>query len=967
MSNTARKTRKIILHSLIAAGSLSLAACDGGKVDSAGTNAPTSGSLSNPPDTSSDLRSNDGVLISQLSAGAKVCFDINNNSRCDTLEPSTLATEDGSFTLSPGKSPATLIAELVDDSGSVVRLFAGANSPTVSALTTVLHWSAKARPNLPLKRVEDDLKQLLGVTDLDSSAPVKEASEEPAPVATKPVITARVNAPDIASADTTPVDTAATDTAPTEATITEDAAAEELPSHASIVRQSIELLIAKNAAAAQTDALAAGLDPGMNANQTLLSRLVADQSLTQLALLAEAINTTENADPKTIVDSLPEAKWPADDITLAMQMFAGDSPMEADPIALLEDGLSDLIKQCKTPTSCEVQQRTQLLDDDMKLSLEKHTVFADGRREGSSRYLHEVSNLVLSADGEWKTLDTSGMATVTRSSEYSAEMTDGNNDTYELRATARSIADTPVAPLLDKMGFEAGDLPMALRSFGKKAKLISLQREQKNDRYELLFQPSEGTLGGAAAEQALGQAEITLSRLQEDVKRTENALREVQFSSDISAENAELTQAEVDALTTAKSAVADALTEAQAALEVASGANDSAEETVALIEAYTSVLADAVDKVAALTVLDTDAKTALTAAESVQQTASSALEQATSAYDAVNVIATTAADAPATTDTTTDSVVAEATVIDPAVLAGAEDDKLKAERDLIVAGAALVEAQEAADNTASALETAKAEKDDAELALNEANSTPANTTGSEVALQEAQLLVSANETNLALIEQEIEQAIEDATAAEELADTDAALLSESQASLDKLLSKQTKATDDLAASQAAVASNTETTVGSGCEETLPAQSAENYNCTAIERRIGTAPATAVPTLSELTATSSSLTLLKLHPDHAVTMLSADGANQGSAAWHGTDDTYDATDTSLPLSQWTKQEVNGVQLITITVPDELQEAGQATELLMAEQDNYVRPGVVVHAGEIVTESLLNEEALEAILP
>lgn len=982
MSLSTRKAWHLAAQSLIAAGALTLAGCDGGQVGEPASDGLSgdglagdglAGDLQYP---NNELRTSDGTLISQRSAGAKVCFDINQNRRCDTLEPNTTASADGKFSLIQDKSPADIIAELpADQNGTIVRLFAHASSPTVSALTTVLHWSAMSNPTRPVDQISAELEQMLALNDLDSSAP--QSFEAP----DSPPLEENLDTP---LSDENPSEEAAQEETETEelAESVEETTADESFDEVPVVdplantRLSIELLIAKITKAAETDALAAGLDPGMDANQSLLNMLVADQSLQQLPALAALLLDSDGADAQAMVDSLPDTQWPADDIILAMQMFAGDAPMEADPITLLEDGLNALMKQCADAADCPIQQTALLLDDDMNLVFEDSLMFSDGSLEDVASMGYEVNNLVLLDSGEWQNLDTSRMASVIRSGEYQADMTDGNDITFSLRATAREIAGTPVEPLLDTLGLSTEDFPSAHEVFDENAKLVSLQLEQQNDRYELLYMPSTKSLERAAAMQALEQASTTLDRLERSFDQADESLSEEQYASEQSTEDAAAAGAQVEALETAITAIEAALEEAQAALEEASADATAVTDSEDLIAAYESVLSDAKDKVEQLKDEDRESTAALTAAQTIQTAAASAAIAAEEALNAIiastEVTEESAVEEPATEEpgteepaTVEDEATVETEVVDPAV-AEAEAIKLQAERDLIVADAELATAEAASLDSIAALSEAEAEETAAEDALTEAEANQLSNSDTETALQSAELLVSANEANLQLIEQQLIEAEAHATEMGEIADDDASNLSDAQSTLDKLAAQVATAIDTLAAAQADSTSAPMPLTG-GCDGMLPAQSPENYNCASIERRIGDAPATIVPTLSELTSTQSTLTLLKLHSDYAVTMLPSDGANTGDAVWHGTSDSFDSTDDSLPTSQWSKQVVNGVSMITVEVPAALQEAGSPSELFMTEQDNYVRPGVVIHAGEVSTETLLNDTALNALLP
>ncbi len=948
MSLSHLKTRRPALYSLITASTLALAGCDGGVLNQSSSEG-FSGDFSGPNRSADPLQGN---LISARSADSTICFDVNLNGHCDRLEPNTKTASDGSFSLIPAKTPAPLLAELLaDDVNAALTLFADSNSATISALTTVLHWSKKTNPTLPSETITEKLLQMLAIEDLDSVAPVETAIIE------------------LPSDETEGEDTAATTTTDGEAALASLAETSPLPSdHVDVVRQSIEKLIAKIDSAALSDALDAGLDPGMDINRVLLSRLVADQTLKQLPALAEAINDSINPDAQLLVDALPPIEWPADNIVLALQQFAGDLPTEADPSALLEDGLLGLMKVCKTKNDCALRSKKISTDDDLNLSVENFTLLADGSAVYISLGKDEVSNLVLSNDGEWEPLDTSGMASLTRASEYRAEMLDANDISFELRATSQNLRDTPVAPLLENLALSAGDLPAAQETFGSGAKLATLQRTQLDDRFEILFQPSQETLDRAAAAQALVQAEITLDRTQQDHAIASDTLRELQFASEQTTEVAAADALKVEALERALSAIESALAEANIALEEATANSAAIQESEELVAAYESVLLDATNKVRELEALESDALANVAEAELTLAEKEAALAAAITAL--VDAIAGAASDS----ETATEGVETdEATVAEPEsdeednpAVIEAESLKLQAERDVIVADASLSEAITAAEDATAALAVAATELDNAETALANAQLQQLPDTDAEGILQGAQLLVSANETNLSLIEGQIAEAKLASEMSGKLASDDLAAMLSAQANADQLAKRLITATDDLSAAQSAV-SSTELSMTNGCAEQLPNQAADNYNCRVLERRIGDSPSRVVNTLAELTSTSSTLTLLQLHADYAVSLLPALGASEGQVIWHGTDESYDPADATQIKSQWMQARVNGVQIMTVEVPAALREAGQASELLMAEQDNYVRPGIVVKAGEVVTETLLNEAALSALLP
>ncbi|MGB0866422.1 MAG: hypothetical protein ACPGSC_07925, partial [Granulosicoccaceae bacterium] len=735
-----------------------------------------------------------------------------------------------------------------------------------------------------------------------------------------------------------------------------------------LAREAIELMIAKYTAAAIEDALAAGLDPGMDINQTLLNQVIADQVLQQLPVLAEALAQSVDGDAQAIADGLPDASWPANDIALAMQSFAGDAPMEADPIAALEEQLFALMKDCEGAATCPIKRSSFQLDDEMNLSIVETLVFLDGSEEDVPSPSYEVSNLVLHSDGEWRNFDTSGMAQVTRTGEYRAQIRDGNDSLFSLRATTRNATSTPVQPILDKQGLTPADTPDAQPEFAEKSQLVTLSQELSSDRYELVFAPSDDALQRAATAQALEQSQITLERLENSFDVALETASEAEFTSEQSSQDAEAAKEEVEALNTAIDAIEMALEDARTALVEATAEAEAIAESSELVAAYESVLEDSELQLTQIKSDEQEAAAALGDAQNAQLVAVQTLADAQDALDTLLGIDVEAGVDETDTETQVTNPDSENTEEEQpnTEIAAAEAAVLQAERDLIIADADLANAEQAATDAADALAQAEAEHDAAAAALTEAKANQLNNAQAETELQSAELLVSANEANLQLIEQQLVNAETVAGEAAVLAEFDAQALEEAQSTLDQLALQVTSATDALAAAQAA-ASLAPMPQENGCDGTLPAQSTDNYNCSVIERRIGDAPTSTVATLQELTATQSTLTLLQLHPSYAVSMIPANGAAEGEAVWHAIDTSYDPQDTALPRSQWQAEQVNGVDLIRVQVPAALHEPGNATELFMVEQDNYVRPGVVIHAGEQKTQLLFNRQALGSIFP
>jgi hypothetical protein len=98
-----------LLSAAIAAALLGAAASQAAPVTVRGT---VAGSLFTPPvNASNPANSTASTTVASTYAGAKVCFDLNNNGACDANEPNTLTSATGSFQLTSATN-ANVIAEI---------------------------------------------------------------------------------------------------------------------------------------------------------------------------------------------------------------------------------------------------------------------------------------------------------------------------------------------------------------------------------------------------------------------------------------------------------------------------------------------------------------------------------------------------------------------------------------------------------------------------------------------------------------------------------------------------------------------------------------------------------------------------------------------------------------------------------------------------------------------------------------
>lgn len=934
MSSPKRKAWQVAMQIFVAASALSLVACDS---DSALTVASSSPDNDETPQNQPDFGAEPtltGTLISQQKTGANLCIDINHNRRCDPLEPNATSSDDGSFSLALAKMPAPLIAEMrANDNVSALQLFAIPNSQTISALTTVLYWSMQQNPSLSAEQASTQLQQLLALEDLDSRSPETAEAESDAVTTNE----------DLAEQTT-------------------DALITVIPDYQSKVRQSIEQIIANTQTTAYNDALVAGLDPGTQQNQKLLSRLVADQVLQRLPQLADALKLDPQAAPDALVVSLPFMDWPAGDIVQAMQFHAGEAPVEADPISLLKSGLHEIVKDCETNNECRLRVQSRELFDDNNLRISNFSYWPDGSVETLPAQTNELLNWVLKPEGIWQSREVDNSITVRRTGELSAELLDANGTRHTVWATARELSDLPTAPLLDSLGLAQDDFADAFEHFGEASKIVDLQRKQLNDQFEMRFEPSASTQERALAEQLLSQAAGTLKRIEASSLDSASHLDELEFKHAQSTQMAESAKATLDALERAQSEIDESLNDALAVLAEAQTKFDAMEQRIERVAALQSVLSDIEIKMSALEIQHRDAQTLVNTAQTDVLAATAALETARANLSGTELV----------------NVEPEGAVADPledVEDAALEQDteatelqalQLQAERDLIITEAALADATEAALEAFEELEQAIAEHGIADASLKDAVASQSSDNEVETILQSAQLLVDANQANLSLINEQIEQAMDDLQEALNQVDIDSSELLAAQITSDTIAAALSTATNELASAQAALDDGSSTST-SGCEDQLPEQSVNNLNCLAIERQIGNSPATKVQTLAELTDTRSTLTVLQLHPDYAVTLIPSNSSTGGRAIWHTIGEAYNQDEPSQPESQWSKSEINETTLMIFNVPSELLEPGDSSSLIMLEHDSYVRPGVVVSAGKISRQSLLNRAAFDSLIP
>lgn len=923
MSSEHKSVRQLALRSLIASGVIGLTACDGSVIGNPDNSNPSAGGVI-AGDGPSGTTDGNGILFSHRAAGATVCFDLNHNTRCDALEPTGIAAEDGSFSLQPVATPMPLVAELPATVDSpAVSLYAAAGSSTISALTTIYHWYRIAHPTLSAEQVSTQLQELLALSSLDT-----------APLSQQPR-----SALDDAGLGAVNTDSIELDQA------------QQAAQHLARVRQTLEAFIARIETSATEDALAAGIDPGLEDTQQRLSHLVAAHSLLQLSDLVVALNASDETSPEAIAAALPAPSWPADDIHLALQGVVLESPAESDPIALLSDTLAALQLNCEDTVNCDLMLSTHSSADGENLQVTQSIVYAADRVENQPALVNDISNFILSGDGVWQAKDSSGSGTLSRSAEYKATLLDNNNIAFELSATTRDIGGTPLVTYAPYTELTQSTFLVDSGTFAEGAQAITLQRVQLSKSYELTLNPSDEMRLHVAALQAVQQAQLTLDRLQHSLDTASDELQaNEQFSAYSNAE-AERTQTAVDALIQAKTNAEQSLASAQTAQQEAQSTLDDVATNQALISAYESVLSDAQDTLAVKTTAATEANSASAAATQLQSTAQTALDSAeTAVADAI-----AAAELASVPDPSTDADVI-----------AAQAALQQAQADEIVASAGLAQATALATTAIAEANAAEQAAQSATETLAQARADQVSDTDAQTALQQAELAIVASQANLELVEQQFDTATLDATLAETQAVGDLAALSSAQADFDAISVALATASTELSTRQAAVESNSSTAISNGCAEQLPLQASDNYNCTAVERRIGSSPTSVVQNLQEITGTFSTLTLLNLYPDYAVTLKPSTGAAAADAIWHSSSSVFDPLATEPVQSRWSQQSINGVTLLTVEIPTDLRQPGGATAVLLAEHDNYVRPGLIAEAGAVETMMLLNQQALDSIL-
>ncbi len=110
-SDSSKLSRKSLVSVAVAAALLSVAATSQAAAPQI-VKGTVAGTLFTPPVNSANpAQSSAGVTVPSVYAGAKVCFDLNNNGACDAGEPSTTTSATGSFQLISAK-PGNVIAEI---------------------------------------------------------------------------------------------------------------------------------------------------------------------------------------------------------------------------------------------------------------------------------------------------------------------------------------------------------------------------------------------------------------------------------------------------------------------------------------------------------------------------------------------------------------------------------------------------------------------------------------------------------------------------------------------------------------------------------------------------------------------------------------------------------------------------------------------------------------------------------------
>jgi len=111
-SSIPSKSRPSLVSMAVAAALLSAAAGSEAATAPVAVRGVVAGAYFTPPvNATNPANSTASTTVPSVYAGAKVCFDLNNNGACDPGEPNTLTRSDGSFLLS-SVTPANVIAEV---------------------------------------------------------------------------------------------------------------------------------------------------------------------------------------------------------------------------------------------------------------------------------------------------------------------------------------------------------------------------------------------------------------------------------------------------------------------------------------------------------------------------------------------------------------------------------------------------------------------------------------------------------------------------------------------------------------------------------------------------------------------------------------------------------------------------------------------------------------------------------------
>ena len=199
-------TRLLTLAAL--AGTLILSACGGGGGGGASNSSAGGGGSASAPEAVAQV-SLSGIVADGLIQGAQVCYDINNNGRCEADEPSAVTTSNGSYSLSvpaslAGKHAVVAFVPVgaVDaDTGPVTQPYTLSSPPNsntvasifVSPITTIVQNVMQASGATDPAAAIELVKQQLGLTisPLTNFIPLREIDPDAARAGTiSQVITA---------------------------------------------------------------------------------------------------------------------------------------------------------------------------------------------------------------------------------------------------------------------------------------------------------------------------------------------------------------------------------------------------------------------------------------------------------------------------------------------------------------------------------------------------------------------------------------------------------------------------------------------------------------------------------------------------------------------------------------------------------------------------------------------------------